>query len=72
MKSVYLKEKSRQQNMSRVLLYPVYTIGWTNRLFVQFRSTRLSNWLYNAVWQPAVYTMQPVVKPVVKRVWQPV
>jgi len=24
------------------------------------------------VWQPAVYTIQPVVKPVVKRVWQPV
>ena len=36
------------------------------------RSTRLSNRLYNPVWQPAVYTIQPFVKPVVKRVWQPV
>jgi len=35
-------------------------------------STRLSNRVVQPVWQPAVYTIQPVVKPAVKRVWQPV
>jgi len=33
---------------------------------------RLSNRVVQPVWQPAVYTIQPFVKPVVKRVWQPV
>ena len=33
---------------------------------------RLSNRVVQPVWQPAVYTIQPFVKPVVKRVSQPV
>jgi len=33
---------------------------------------RLSNRVVQPVWQPAVYTIQPFVKPVVKPVWQPV
>ena len=61
MKSVYLQEKSRQQNVTSPVIprlhdttgcQPVWQPCWTNRLFVQFRSTRLSNRLYNAVWQP--------------------
>jgi len=44
------------------------------QLFVQPSCSfnRLSNWAVQPVWQLAVYTIQPVVKPFVKRVWQPV
>jgi len=55
--------------------YPIYTIRpvwqpcWTNS---HCSFNRLSNRVVQPFWQPAVYTIQPVVKPVVKRVWQPV
>jgi len=49
-------------------LYPVWQPCWTNNCSFN----RLSNRVVQPVWQPAVYTIQPVVKPVVKRVWQPV
>jgi len=41
---------------------------WTNSCSFN----RMSNRVVQPGWQPAVYTIQPVVKPVVKRVWQPV
>ena len=44
--------------------------GLYNRFDIRverIRSTRLSNRVVQLVWQPAVYTIQPVVKPVVKR-----
>jgi len=40
---------------------------WTNSCSFN----RLSNRVVKPVWQTAVYTIQPFVKPVVKRVWQP-
>jgi len=47
---------------------PVWQPCWTNSCSFN----RLSNRVVQPVWQPAVYTIQPVVKPVVKWVWQPV
>jgi len=48
---------------------PFVQPGWTNS---HCSFNRLSNRVVQQVWQLAVYTIQPVVKPVVKRVWQPV
>jgi len=43
--------------------------NWLNE---QLLFNRLSNHVVKPVSQPAIYTIQPFVKPVVKRVWQPV
>jgi len=44
---------------------PVWQTCWTNS---HCSFNRLSNRVVQPVWQPAVYTIQPAVKPVVKRV----
>jgi len=51
------------------LCRPYWQPCWTNN---HCSFNRLSNRVVQPVWQPAVYTIQPVVKLVVKRVWQPV
>jgi len=59
-------------------LKPVYRIQPVVQLVWQpaVSCKQTSNRLYNPVWQPAVYTIQPFVKPawqpVWQRVWQPV
>ena len=59
---------------SNALSYPVYTTQPVdNRVEPTDCSfNRLSNRVVQPVWQPAVYTIQPFVKPCVKGVWQPV
>jgi len=48
---------------------PVWQLCWTNS---HCSFNRLLNRVVQPVWQPAVYTIQPVAKPVVKWVWQPI
>jgi len=65
--STVLNEQSVRL-LSNRLYNPVWQPCWTNSCSFN----RLANWVVQPVWQPAVYTIQPFVKPVVKQVWQPV
>jgi len=58
---------TRYSRLSNRVVQPVWQPCWTNS---HCSLNWLSHRVVQPVWQPAVYTIQPVFKPVVKRVWQ--